>query len=132
MSSGPDLDGFEEVIERLSAEKEDVATRRTGACAGVVDVEPVIPWEENVACSHEQDLLAVAAFGEIETASTLGMRSGLGSDGEPEHRSKRTANIDSWVQVGNGFEEGWTGRLGVDGLPILNLDVSDTKLLEEV
>jgi hypothetical protein len=96
VSFGPDLDGFEEVIKRFGAEKEDVATRCTDFCAGVIDVRPVFR-EENVARGHEQDLLAVAAFGEIETAGTLGVRCGLGSDGEPERRSKRTANVDSWV-----------------------------------
>lgn len=45
----------------------------------------------------EQDLLAVAAFGEVMTSGTLGLRCGLDSDGDPERRSKRTTNVDGWV-----------------------------------
>jgi hypothetical protein len=47
-----------------------------------------------MASRDEQDLLAVAAFGKVETP---GVRRGLGSDGEPERRKKRTVNVDSWV-----------------------------------
>jgi hypothetical protein len=42
--------------------------RRTGLCAGVVDVKPLIWWEEDMASRDEQDLLAVATFGEVETS----------------------------------------------------------------
>ncbi len=57
-----------------------------------------------MASCDEQDLLAVAAFGEVETRSTLSVRCGLNSDEEPECRSKRTVNVDGWVKVGNGLE----------------------------
>jgi hypothetical protein len=60
------------------------------------------------------------------------VKCGLGCDGEPERRSKRTANVDGWVKFGNGFEEIWTSRPGVDRLPKLDLDVGDVELLEKV
>src|SRR5258708_14056939 len=97
VSSDPDLHGFDEAVERLGAEKEDVTTRRTGVCEGVADVSPLVWWEEDTASCDEQDLLAVTAFGKVETPGTLSVRCGLGSDEEPERRSKRTANVDGWV-----------------------------------
>jgi len=50
-----------------------------------------------MASHDEQDIFAVAAFSEVETSVTLSMRCGLarlGGNGEPEHRSKRTTNVD--------------------------------------
>jgi len=44
VSSDPDLDGFDEVVERLGAENEDVATRSAGVCAGVADVSGKRTW----------------------------------------------------------------------------------------
>ena len=76
----------------------------------------------------EQDFLVVSALGEVETAGTLSVGCGLGSNEEPKRGSKRTANIDGRMYVGNGFEEAWTGRLDVDGLPALDVDVVDSEL----
>jgi hypothetical protein len=56
VSSYPDLDGVEEVIECLGAEKGDIVVRGTGVCAGIVNVGPVVWWEENMAGSNKQDL----------------------------------------------------------------------------
>ena len=50
-----------------------------------------------MAGGNEQDPLAVAALGEIDTTGALSVRCGLGSNGEPEGRSKRTTNVDLWV-----------------------------------
>src|SRR5258708_13832797 len=85
-----------------------------------------------VGSCDEEGLLAVAGFGEVETGGSLSVRCGLNSDEERECRSKRTVNVDGWVKVGNGLEEAWTGRPGVDGLPELDLDVVDSELLEKV
>lgn len=64
------------------------------------------------------------------------MRCGLGSNGEPKRRSKRTAKFDGWIpnqiRIKNGFEEFWSGGPVVDGLPLLDLDVSDVKIFEKV
>jgi hypothetical protein len=99
--------------------------------AGVVDVRPLVWWEEDMAGRGEQDLLAVVAFGEVETPGTLSMRCGLGSDGDPKCKSKRIANVDGWVRVPNGFGEVWTDRPGVDGLPAFGFNVGDVELLEK-
>jgi hypothetical protein len=90
VSSDPDLDGFDKAVERLGAEKEDVTMRCAGVCEGVANVSPLVWWEENMASCDEQDLLVVTTFGKVETPGTLSVRSGLGSDDEPERRSKRT------------------------------------------
>jgi hypothetical protein len=49
-----------------------------------------------------------------------------------EGRSEGTANVDGWVSVRNGFEKVWTGQAGVGGLPVLDFDIGDSKLLEKV
>lgn len=98
----PDLDGLVEVAECLGAEKEDVVTRRPELFE---DVVRMWWWEDDMASSEEQDVLALAAFSEVETPGTLSVRCVLCGDGEPECSRHRTANIDGWVVVEDGFEE---------------------------
>ena len=58
-----------------------------------------------MASRNEQDVVAVAAFGEIETACAVSRRSdaSLGSNRQPERRGERPTNVDDWVQLEDGF-----------------------------
>ena len=94
----------------MSGEEEDEATRRTGVCAGVVEVKAFVRREENVASRQEKDFLATATVGEAEATSAFSVKRSLCSNGGPEDRNKSSSNIDGWVQIGNGFQEAWAGR----------------------
>ena len=115
----------------MSGEEEDEATRRTGVCADIVEVKAFVRWGENVASREEKDFLATAAVGEVEATSALSVKHSLGSNGGPEDRNKSSTNVDGWVQIGNGFQEAWAGRPGIDGAPEFHFDVGHAELLEK-
>jgi hypothetical protein len=77
--------------------------------------------------SKDEDPLAVAAFGDVDTSGALSVRSGSGSDWQTECGRERTANVGGCVVGRDASEELRTGRPGEDGLPELNVGVGDLK-----
>jgi hypothetical protein len=71
--------------------QDDFTTRPAGPRAVVELVRPCIRWEDDVAGGENVDLLAVAAFGDIESSGALGVRRGSGSDRQTECGGERTA-----------------------------------------
>ena len=61
-------------------------------------------------------------------AAMEGPRTGIRG---PEDRNKSSTNVNSWVQIGNRFQEAWAGRLGIDGTPEFHFDVGHAELLEK-
>ena len=56
--------------------------------------------------SHKkQDFLAAATFSEVEATDALGMKCSQGKNGGPKDRCKSSINVNSWVQIGNRFQE---------------------------
>ena len=98
--------------------------------AGVKLVRDCAPRENEMPGRKDEDPLAVAAFGDVDTSGALSVRSGSGSDPQAECGGERTANADGSVAAVDVFEELRTGRPGEDGLPELDLDVGDLKFIK--
>jgi hypothetical protein len=56
------------------------------------------------------DLVAVAAFGCVESSDVVSVRCGSGTDPQTECGGQRTANADGGSSAGDGFEELRSGR----------------------
>ena len=133
VSPDPDHDGLEERLERLVAEEEDMAMRLPDNRAGVKLVRDCVPRENEMPGRKDEDPLAVAAFGDVDTSGALSVRSGSGSDPQTKCGSERTADADGCVIEVDimMFQELRTGRPGEDGLPELDVDVGDLKFIKK-
>ena len=79
-------DGLESVLEGPAAEVDGLAMRNAAILVLVELVRIFAGWESNVAGSKEEDLIAPAAFAEIEI---VGCFEALGVIGRPSARVNR-------------------------------------------
>src|ERR1700734_3905107 len=85
-----------------------------------------------MAGGKQEDLIAPAAFAEIETASSFEVREGLGSDPETKCRSEWAAYISCWVNGGDVVEELWSSEPGEDGLAECDFNIDDLIIQENL
>lgn len=93
----PDHDGLNYILEGSAAE-EDIARRLPDTPAADIElVGPCIWWQYNMSGCKDEDPRAVIAFADIESSSTLNVRSGSGSDLQTECRTERTVHFSSCI-----------------------------------
>ena len=80
----------------------------------------------------EEDPIALAAFAEIETTSTSGVRVGLGSNLKTESGSEWAVYVGHRVKGGVLAEELRSGGRGEDRLAECNSDVGESILQENL
>ena len=95
MSSYPEFDRIDEVVEGLGAEQEDVFTRPTKV-SGVVDVG-FVGSDEDMTTRKAQEPIASAAFSEVQGHRSVSFGSSPDRDAEPQGRSQGTNDVDGWV-----------------------------------
>ena len=91
-------DGLSCVLEGLTAEEDDVATRQTIIFALVELVTIFARRENNMAGRKKEHPIAFAAFAEVKTTGAFELRGGFGSDWDTKCRSKWVSYISKWVQ----------------------------------
>lgn len=59
----------------------------------VVIVRHQVGWEDNVASRDEEDLVAIAAFGDVEAPGAFSEGRARGSDLQTKHGSERATDV---------------------------------------
>ena len=122
VSSNPDFDRIDEVGEGSLAEWKDVFGRRTGV-ANVVDFGS-LRSDEDVTARKAREVVAVAAFCEVEGHRPMSVGSGLGGDAETEGKSEGTKDVGEGVQFTDRSEKLRTG-LAVFDVNVVHLVVPE-------